>query len=166
MNLPAKDCIMWNNQENLANEGEPEALRGLSKAKLYELVSRDYYLPNKECRCVSRGYLVSVHEGTVWRIRHTDLLQFELDLSIEEKIKSSFFNIGVLKDKANALLRLLNQREFGFPPILNPEETWFCRVLRKIDVWNVLRGFKCRVRGVPRPNILPVRMYKEVYSGY
>ena len=122
---------MWSPAEDEHRNNEPEALKGLSKTKLYELVARDFFIPSKDCRCVSRAYLVSVHEGAVWRIRHQDLLQFELGLTVEEKIKSPFFNLGVLKAKANVLLQMLGQREFGFPSHLNPEDSWFSRVLRK-----------------------------------
>lgn len=153
---------MWNPPENPNAENEPAALRGLSKSKLYELVSREFFIPSKECRCVTRSYLVAVHEDLVWRVRHQQILQFEIPLSVDEKLKSPFFNIGVLKAKGNALLRLTGQHELGLPENdLNPSDPWFTRVIRYIDPWNILKAFKTRVQGIPPPNILPARMYTK-----
>jgi len=78
-------------------------------------------------------------------------------LTVEEKIKSPFFHIGVLKMKADALLRLTGQRQFGFNQSLSPEDKWFTRVLRKIDPFNILKAFKIRVHNLAPPNILPAR---------
>lgn len=147
---------MWNPRIDPHLE-EPAAIRNLSKSKLYDLMARDFFIPSRECRCVSRVYLVQVFQGTVFRVQHFELLNFELNLSIDEKVKSMHFNIGALKEKADALLVLLDRLPFGFPRSLNPEENWFSRILRMVDPWNILAGFRMRVRNAPMPTIFPMR---------
>lgn len=149
---------MWNQEEAQGGNAEPEPFRTMTKTKIYEMIGREFYLPNKECRCITRTYLIRVHQGTVFRISHQALLNFEVNISPEEKAKSMNFNIGMLRDKASALLELLGQREFGFDRNQNPEEGWFCRILRFIDQFNILNAFRVRVRNGERPLILPVRM--------
>ena len=135
---------MLNQVEEGRNE-EPEQLRSLSKSKIYELLNRNYFLPDKDSRCITRSYLVAVFNNTVYRVEREALLNFEVGLRFEEKVKSSFFHIGILRQRADTLLHQLGFLPFGFPNNTNADESWFVRVLRMIDPYNVLGAFKTRV---------------------
>lgn len=149
---------MWQQETQQEIGDEPDALRGMSKSKMYDMEARDYLLPSKESRCISKAYLIEVFRGTVFRVRNQEILAFEVNLTLEERMKASHFNLGVIKDKAAALLQMLGHQPFGFHGSNNPDEEWLSRVVRFIDPQNLLRGFRRRVANAPRPAILPMRM--------
>lgn len=148
---------MLNRIEDIRDD-EPEEFRGLSKAKIYEIISRTYFIPDKECRCVTRQYLAAIHLGQVYRIERADLLNFEVQLSFEEKQKASFFHLGILRQKADLLLQQLGQLPFGFPSNTMADEAWFIRVLRLIDQYNITGAFKYKIRNARLPRTPSGRM--------
>lgn len=151
---------MWTQQQLPApNANNNDPFENVPKNKAYDIVSREYLLPSKESRCLSKRYLTDVQLGNVFRVRVHDILEFELHLTVEQKLKSTWFNLGVLKDKGDALLQLLGRPPFGFHSDNKPDEQWLTRVLRYIDPHNILRAFRHRVPQVPPPMILPMRMY-------
>jgi hypothetical protein len=148
---------MLNTIEEEANN-EPVEFRGQSKAKIYQILAVTYFLPDKESRCVTRQYLAAVHRGEVYRLERVELLNFEVQLSFEEKRKASFFHLGLLRQKADVLLGQLGMLPFGFPPNTMADEVWFGRVLRLIDPYNVCGGYRQKVRGAVPPRTISGRM--------
>lgn len=156
---------MLNRVEELRNE-EPEQLRELSKSKIFELLGRTYFLPDKDSRCITRAYLVAVHTGAVYRVERTQLLNFEVDLTFQEKVKSSFFHMGILRQRADILLQQLGLLPFGFPNNTNADEGWFVRVLRMIDPYNILGAFKTRINDARLPRIPAGQLYFKIHHSY
>jgi hypothetical protein len=138
---------------------EPAELRSLSKSKIYELISREYLIPHKEARCSTRQYLISVHLGNVYRVAREQILNFEVGLSLEEKVKASFFHMGILRNKVDLLLTQMQLQTFGFPDGTQADEDWFTRVIRFIDQHNLLGAFKIRIRNSQIPRCPAGRMY-------
>lgn len=137
---------------------EPGQFQGVSKSKIHEEVSKTYLLPDVDARCCTRSYLLQVFHGEVFRIRRQEILAFEVTLTSEQTQKSSFFNMNLLKERASAFLLQLGYAGFGFPNNTNPDESWFTRVLRYIDAYNVLGAFRLRVAGAPVPRCLAGRV--------
>ena len=136
-----------------------DPFQGLTKSKIYEIVSRDFVLPAKESRSISREYLIKVHQASIFRIRREQLLNFEATLSVEEQKKAPFFNVGYLLSRLNVLLQQQGMAPLGFTNNSQPDEPWFTRILRYLDRYNVLNGFKVKIRGSEPPLCLAGRMY-------
>lgn len=147
---------MYNNEPDAVDE--PAQLRGLSKSRLHEEIAKTYFIPELDSRCCTRQYLIQVFRGDVFRVRRQDILGFEVTLTPDMSLKSTFFNIGLLRERASVYLTQLGHRPFGFPINCNPDEQWFVRTLRYIDPFNVLGAFRCRIPGAPVPACLAGRM--------
>lgn len=124
---------------------EPQEFKGLSKSKIYQNLSRQYVLPDKDARCVTRAYLATVLRGTVFRMDRTELLNFEVGLTFEERVKASFFHLGILKQRTELLLAQLGQPGFGFAQGTNADEDWMVRIIRLLDPYNILGAFRSKI---------------------
>lgn len=144
---------MLNPIEDRARENEPPELRHLSKSKIHEDLSRQFFLPDKDSRCSTRQYLVNIHVNLVYRVTREELLNFEVGLTLEDRQKSSFFHIGILVRRADRLLTQLGLLPFGFPVGTQAEEDWCARVLRHLDQTNILGGFKRAIRHAQVPRV-------------
>ena len=89
--------------------------------------------------------MIQVHLGAVFRIAREDLLNFEARLRVEEKMKASFFNMGILRQRADVLLEQSGQARFNFPDLTMPDESWFIRALRFIDPYNILQALRIMI---------------------
>lgn len=145
-------------QQEVDQSDEPVQFRGQTKSKIHEEISKVYLLPDMDARCSTRAYLISVFRGTAFRVRRQEILSFEVNLSPDHLLKSSFFNLTVLKERASVYLAQLQYPVFGFPLNTNPDEVWFSRVLRYIDPFNVLGAFRLRIPGAPIPKCIAGRM--------
>lgn len=139
------------------NQDEPIEIREWTKTQLFNRLTETYLLPSKESRGITRTYLVAVYEGRVFRIERSVLLQFESHLTMAEQRKSVFYNVGLLVERLERLLRLENQRPLGFTVGTSPEEVWFTRIVRYLDPTNILGAFRIAVQGAPVPDIFAAR---------
>ena len=146
------------NEVDVGNANEPAEIRGLSKCKLYKLLSNTYMLPCKESRGVTREYLVEVYRNTVFRVNRNEIQQFEANLMLDEQLKNSFFNLGVVMDRLALLMNILHFLPLGFNDHVKPDEAWISRVARFVDPFNILRVFRRRVRNAARPAITAARV--------
>lgn len=147
---------------NARTEG-PDTVH-LQKNELYELVSKDYFLPPCTSRGVSREYLLKVKEGKVFRITNTEWKNFEFKLSKEQFRKGNMINNAILMRKLNRLLKSYNKAEMGFDEYNIPEQNWLYKVARYIDRTNLLEFFEVAVQPEPAPthNSTP---YVKIYFG-
>lgn len=149
---------MFNDFEDENPNNIPDIFRGLTKTKIFEIVNRDWVLPSKYSRCTSKQYLYNVHAGTVFRVSKEILLNFEANLTVEETLKSAFYNIGFLLRKLELLQAQLGRPILGFQGAIQPDDEWFSRILRYLDQYNILGGFKQRVRNAQPPRCHSGRM--------
>ena len=86
----------------------------LSKKELYEMISRQYMLPPLNSKGVTRGYLLKVHKGDVFRVSKNEMKHFEVDLTPEMQIRVGTLNNAILVKKLNILLEASNRPQLGF----------------------------------------------------
>ena len=132
-----------------ADEG-PET-SNIEKPALYSMVNGLYCIPPYGSRGTKRKYLVAVHHGQVFRVSHSELRHFEVDLHTSRTKKLGTVNNGLLVRKLNLLLRSRGQKELGFSEFEPPEQverahqTWLHRVARYIDPSNLTEFFEMPV---------------------
>ena len=95
---------------------KPAEFSGVSKADIYDELNGQFFLLDIDCRATIRSYLIKIGRGEGFRIACQDILAFEVNLTPEEKVKSSFYNLTVLRERASKLLEQLGQNPFGFTP--------------------------------------------------
>jgi hypothetical protein len=143
---------MYNDFEDREDANVPDIFRGLTKNKVFDLVAREYVLPSKDSRSITKQYLYQVHQGEVFRITKEVLLGFEATLQTDDFIKTPFYNVGYLIQRLDILLQQTGRRQLGFPAGVQPDDKWFTRILRYLDQFNILGAFKSRVRNAQPPN--------------
>lgn len=115
--------------------------KSLQKNQLYELVSKDYFLPPCASRGVSREYLLKVREGSVFRITNNEWRHFEFGLNKDQQRKGGMVNNAILMRKLNMLLKDRGQPTMGFDEYNIPEQNWLYKVARYIDKTNLIEFF-------------------------
>lgn len=145
---------MINPVAEVGRENEPLALRHLTKNQIYTRLSNEFILPAKDSRAVSRAYLCSIHQGTVFRVERHLMLQFEANLQMDELARGPAQNVTLVIERTNGLLRQLQRQQLGFAPGCYPDEGFLFRIVRYIDRTNLLGIFRRAVREAIAPNIL------------
>ena len=123
----------------------------LEKKELFEMVEKDWFLPPYSSRGVTREYLLKVHKNRVFRIGHSELKHFEVDLTPAHLRKVQGMGHAVLVRKLNALLSLTGRKPLGFTEHDVPDQTWLHRVARVIDPTSLTEFFEIAVRKEPQP---------------
>lgn len=139
-------------------DNEPEEIRSMSKRELFKFLSILRILPDESARCSSREYLVRVYRRQAYWVSREELLVFESRLQPDELQKSAFFNVGLITDRLDKLIRCKGKTGFHFPEGTSPDDGYLVRVLRFEDPMNILGGFRRPVRHSQLPPILPARM--------
>lgn len=137
---------------------EPEELRLLTKSQLHKLLCTQFLLPAKECRAMTRQYLVKVHRGEVLRVDRMEILTFEAALTQEQMARIGSNNVTILVQRITLFLDQQALQPFGFLPGCYPEEGWIYRVARFLDRANVLGIFRLPIPDTPLPRIQASRM--------
>lgn len=129
----------------------PLPFQGMTKKKIYDILSREYVLPSVQSRCITKKYMFAIYNKEFFSVTREELLRFESSLSLEETKKSSFFNVSLLTWRLDKYLHLEEKKPLGFSEDTQADEAWFSRILRYLDPYNVLGGFTCRVKGSLAP---------------
>ena len=103
-----------------ADEG-PET-RELDKRELYEVVFLRWFIPPFDSRGMTREYLLAVYNGQVFRITHSEIRHFEVDLEPKMIKRIGILNNGLLVRKINKLLDAKGERPLGFKEEEPPEQ--------------------------------------------
>ena len=133
----------------IANEHEPAAIRGISKKKLHEMLCDEYFLPGNDSRGITRDYLVGVYTNVHFRIPLLEIKHFQADLTPGQLKKAPVLYCGQLVTKINRILEETHRRPLGFPPGVIPEEDWLVAVTRFVDRSNCLGIFLDAIPGAP-----------------
>lgn len=131
--------------EAVAQQQEGEDTRHLSKQKLYNMLSENYFLPAVDSKGVCRQYLLRVHRNEVFRVTNREFKTFEVNVVPAHYKKNGLTCLGHLVARLNRLLASRNERTLGFPDHVIPEENWLIKVARKIDQHNLLEFFQREV---------------------
>lgn len=134
-------------QENL---DEPAEIRGLTKKKLYQLMSERFHLPGCESRGVTRDWLVGIYRNVNYGVPLLEFKHFYADLSPADLKKVPVLYCGPLLAKLNNLLRETGRPSLGFAQGVIPEEDWLISVIRFVDKNNVLGVFFNAIQGAPQ----------------
>lgn len=130
---------------------EPPETRDLTKKKLHEKLSEQWFLPSNEARGVTRVYLMQVHRHQVFRVPLLEMQHFMANLIPKDHMKKApYINSLDVKIKVEGLLRELNMPPLGYPEGIVPEEEWLFQVARKLDQNNATAIF---TKPVPNPVI-------------
>ena len=128
---------------------------GLDKRELYEAVSLRWFIPPFDSRGICREYLLAVYHGQVFRVTHSDIRHFEVDLENKMIKRIGILNNGLLVRKLNRLLDSRGDRPLGFREEEPPEQVSYChkdwlyRAARFIDPTNLMEFFEAAVRKEP-----------------
>lgn len=98
-----------------------------SKPNLYRMVQQDgWYLPRPESRCVTTSYLFGVINGSVFRIKHSDIKPY-----LHEAIRLSKIDIICFIET-----HLIGDSKLGFGLEKLPDRSWLLNVLHTLDNCN------------------------------
>ena len=103
-----------------SDEG-PET-RELDKRELYESVNLRWFLPPVDSRGICSDYLLAVFHVHVFRITHSEIRHFEVDLEAKMIKRIGILNNGLLVRKLNKLLEAKGERCLGFRDEEPPEQ--------------------------------------------
>lgn len=132
--------------QSRADEG-PDT-RNLEKKNIYENLVALYYLPPYASRGITREYLIKVHKGLVFRVTHSELRHFEVDLTPAQVKKYGVVNNGLLVKKLNILQESREEPNLGFTHCEPPDQVCCdnkelasssCKVHRQVKSHRVLR---------------------------
>ena len=138
-----------------AHSDEGPETRDLDKRELYENVYLRYFIPPFDSRGINREYLLAVFYGHVFRITHSEIRHFEVDLETKMVKRIGILNNGLLVRKLNKLLDVKGERPLGFkeeePPeqVVYFEQEWLYRIARAIDRTNLMEFFEAPVTKEP-----------------
>ena len=113
-------------EQSRADEG-PDT-KNLEKKTLYENNNTLFSLPPYISRGITREYLLKVHKGLVFRVSHSELRHFEVDLTPSQVKKHGVINNGLLVKKLNILLESRGQPTLGFSHFEPPDQVSFTYV--------------------------------------
>ena len=136
-----------------ADEG-PET-RELDKRELYESVNLRYFIPPFDSRGINREYLLAVFHGDCFRITHSEIRHFEVDLDNSQKKRLGGINNGLVVRKINMLQASRRDPELGLNEFQPPEQVdsshqpWLVRIARYIDRTNLAEIFEAPVNPEP-----------------
>ena len=136
-----------------ADEG-PET-RELDKRELYESVFLRWFIPPFDSRGMTREYLLAVYHGQAYRVTHSEIRHFEVDLEAKMIKRIGILNNGLLVRKLNKLLEAKGERPLGFKEEEPPEQVafsykdWLYRMARVIDPTNLMEFFEAPVAREP-----------------
>ena len=111
-----------------ARVDEDSSTKHIDKSELYESLVQNYYLPPLHSRGITRDYLLSVHKCQVYRVGHTTLKQFEVDLTVKMSKKVGVINSGLLVRKLNILLSSRDDNELGFDEYDPPDQVAYLKL--------------------------------------
>jgi hypothetical protein len=140
------------------NNEEPPEIRGLTKKKLYEVVSQRFHVPGCDSRGVTRDWLSGVYRGIHYRVPLLEHKHFYADLAPAHLKKAPVLYCGPLLAKLNSLLNETGNPDLGFPQGVIPEEDWLVSIIRFVDRANVLGAFFSPVPGAHPPQCETQRM--------
>jgi len=124
----------------------------LEKKELYEMVAKNWFIPPYLSRGVTRVYLLQVHRDQVFRVTHSEIKHFEVDLTPEHQRKVQGVGHALLLRKLNILLQLNRRKPLGFTEHDLPDQSWLHRVARYVDPTSLTEFFEVPVREEPYPN--------------
>ena len=130
---------------------EGDDTKNLKKNKLYEMVSKEYFLPPVDSKGITREYLLQVRDGEVFRVTNSDHKHFEYHLEKKATKKVGVVNNVLMVKKLNMFLASKNQPQLGFTEYNLPEQQWLYKVARYIDQTNLLEFFEAAA--FPEPPI-------------
>ena len=78
--------------KNRINENEPEQLKALSKAKIYQQLAEQYLMPNPKSRAITRDYLIGVFTGKYFRVSLSDIHKFKAAITPRHMKKALYVN--------------------------------------------------------------------------
>ena len=108
-----------------ARADEDSSTKHMDKSELYESLVQDYFLPPLHSRGITRDYLLNVHKCQVYRVGHTILKQFEVNLTVKMSKKVGVINSGLLVRKLNILLSSRGDNELGFDEYDPPDQVTY-----------------------------------------
>jgi hypothetical protein len=123
----------------------------LQKNELYDLVASEYVLPPSASKGVTREYLLSVKNGSVFRVTHQSWKTFDFKLNKDQLRKSQMISNPILVRKLNLLLQSKSEKPLGFDEFNVPEQNWLYKIARYIDRTNLLEFFDQPVDNEPAP---------------
>jgi hypothetical protein len=132
--------------QNQSHDNEPESLRALSKAKLYQQLAEQYLLPNLRSRAITRDYLIGVHTGKYFRVSLSDIHKFQADITPKLMKKALFVNVAETIQKVDALLLENDRPKLGFMKGYMPDTQWLYQVARFVDPCNVTAIFQYPIK--------------------
>jgi hypothetical protein len=124
---------------------EPPSLKDLSKSKIYRQLTEEYYLPDKNCRAISRDYLVGVYTNKYFRVKISDFKKFTADLTPRMMKRTAHTTNQEMVEKLEALLKEYKLSPLGFKKGSLPDSEWLSLVTRVIDPCNAADLFKLPV---------------------
>jgi len=142
-----------NNQINQISNNEPEAIRSLSKKKIYEKLAEDYLLPNFSCRAIIRDYLAGVYSNNYFRVGLSEINKFKVDITPRLMKKAVFVDVSQIVQKIDALLKESNRPHLGFIHGYMPDTEWLYQVARFVDPCNAAGIFEHSIRDPTNPII-------------
>lgn len=119
--------------ERLGDPNEPEEVRHLTKKLMHARLAEDWYLPDKNCRGVTRQYLVGVFRGNIFRINFYEMQRFLADLHKDQLKRVPYMNSADIKAKVEVQLQEQNFPPLGYAANIIPEEEWLVNVARWLD---------------------------------
>ena len=134
-------------KDSVRSDEGPET-RNLDKKMLYEMIALLFFIAPYGSKGMTREYLLNVHSGKVYRVRHGELRHFEVDLTPQMTKKLGVVNNGLLVKKINIILKSREQPELGFTQYEPPEQVnyfhknWLYRIARYIDTSNLTEFYE------------------------
>ena len=139
------------NEDFLLRDGheEGEDTKTIKKKKLYEMISKDYFLPPIDSKGITREYLLKVRDGEVFRVTNRDYKDFEYHLDKKMQRKVGIVNNALMVRKINMFLQLKGEPPLGFTEFDLPEQNWLYTISRLIDPTNLLEFFEAPATSEP-----------------
>lgn len=144
--------------ERLGDPDEPEALRFLTKKDIHARLSEEWFLPDKNCRGVTRQYLIGVYRDTYFRLGLFDMQRFLAELNKDALKRVPYENSADIKAKVEVQLAEQGFRPLGYAPHIIPEEDWLVKVARYLDQTNNCAIFLHALDGGVTPNTVTQQM--------
>lgn len=107
----------------------------MEKPQLYESVGALNYLPAYGTRGTRRKYLVDVFTGKVFKVTHSELRHFEVDLEASHMKKLGPVHNGLVVRKMNIIQESRGQPKLGFSEYEPPEQVLHCLLSHGCIEW-------------------------------
>lgn len=125
-----------------SQDTEGDETKNLQKNQLYDMVSKEWFLPPVYSKGLTREYLLQVKDGQLFRVSHLDMKQFEYNLTKDMQTKVGVVNNALLLRKLNTFMNMNGFLPLGFDEYNMPDEKWLHRIARFIDRTNIMEFFE------------------------